>query len=90
MSLQGRTWKASDGVEVEIHRAARDGEGTYPGLIIFPSIFGITDELAQHADRLAESGSVAVVFDPFARSDDPGGLEEGDRDRAPLLRTFEP
>jgi carboxymethylenebutenolidase len=73
---------ASDGAEIDIHRAAPDGEGTFPGLIIFPSIFGITSELAEHADRLAASGSVALVFDPFARSDDPGGLEEGDRDRA--------
>ena len=82
MSLRGTTWQASDGAEIEIHGAAPPHEGTYPGLIIFPSIFGVTDELAQHADEIAETGAVVVSFDPFARGDDSGGLGESDRERA--------
>ena len=82
MSLRGTTWQASDGAEIEIYGAAPPHEGTYPGLIIFPSIFGVTDELAQHADEIAETGAVVVSFDPFARGDDSGGLGESDRERA--------
>jgi carboxymethylenebutenolidase len=82
MTLLAKTWRASDGTEIGIHRSALDDGGRYPGLIIFPSIFGVTDEVAQHADQIAATGAVVLAFDPFARSDDPGGLGEGDRERA--------
>ncbi len=82
MSLLGRTWRASDGVEIEIQRSAPDDGATYPGLIIFPSIFGVTEELVEHVAQLAATGAVVLAFDPLARSDDPGPLGESDRDRA--------
>lgn len=82
MSLQAATFRASDGAELGIHRSAPGDGGRHPGLIIFPSIFGVTDELAEHADQIAAGGAVVLVFDPFSRSDDPGGLGEGDRERA--------
>lgn len=82
MSLLGKTFEASDGAQVEIHRAAPEGQDRYPGLIIFPSIFGITEELSQNADQIAASGVVVLVFDPFARGKDSGGLGEADRERA--------
>jgi carboxymethylenebutenolidase len=82
MSLEGGTWRASDGAEIGINRSAPAGGGSYPGLIIFPSIFGITEELVQHADEISETGAVVLAFDPFARGDDPGPLGESDGDRA--------
>ena len=82
MNLTGKTFRASDGAEIGIHRSAPEGDGRVPGLIIFPSIFGVTGELAQHADEIAATDAVVLAFDPFARSDDPGGLEEADRERA--------
>ena len=82
MSLEGRSFRASDDAEIGIYRAAASARGTHPGLIIFPSIFGVTDELVEHADQIAASGAVVVALDPFARSDDPGGLGEADRERA--------
>ena len=82
MSLLGKTWRASDGAEIGIQRSAPDDGGSYPGLIIFPSIFGVTDELAEHADQIAATGAVVLAFDPLSRSDDPGGLGESDRERA--------
>lgn len=82
MGLAGRTWRASDGAEIGIYRSAPREGGPHPGLIVFPSIFGITGELAQHADQIAATGAVVLAFDPFARGDDPGGLEEADRERA--------
>jgi carboxymethylenebutenolidase len=64
------------------YRADPAAAGPVPGLIIFPSIFGISPELAEHADEIAATGAIVVVFDPFVRSADPGGFEEGDRERA--------
>lgn len=82
MNLLGRTFEASDGTQIGIHRSAPHGQDRYPGLIIFPSIFGVTDELAQHANQIASSGAVVLAFDPFARCQDSGGLRESDRERA--------
>ncbi len=82
MSLEGRSFRASDGADIGIYWAAASARGTHPGLIIFPSIFGVTDELAEHADQIAATGAFVVALDPFARSDDPGGLGEADRERA--------
>jgi carboxymethylenebutenolidase len=82
VSLLGPTFEASDGAAITIHRSAPAGRADLPGLVIFPSIFGITDELRDHADRLAATGAVVVAFDPFSRGDDPGGLGESDMQRA--------
>jgi carboxymethylenebutenolidase len=82
MSLLGETWRASDGAEIGIRRSAPDDGATYPGLIIFPSIFGMTGELAEHADQIAATGAVVLAFNPLSRSDDPGELGESDAQRA--------
>lgn len=82
MSLSGPTYRASDGAEIGIHRSAPGDGGRYPGLIVFPSIFGVTDELRDHAREIAAGGAVVLCFDPFARSDDPGPLGEAQRERA--------
>ncbi len=82
LSLEKATWKASDGAEIGIHRSAPAGGGQHPGLIIFPSIFGVTDELVEHCAEIAATGTVVLAFDPFARGDDPGALGEVDRERA--------
>lgn len=80
--LDGNTWKASDGAEIGIFRRAPSSGGSHPGLIIFPSIFGVSGELAQHVEEIAATGAVVLTFDPFARGDDPGPLEEDGRERA--------
>ncbi len=76
------TFRASDGANITIYRANPHGAAACPGLIVFPSIFGITAELVTHADEIAAAGSVVVVFDPFSRGEDPGPLGEGERERA--------
>jgi len=82
MSVTGKTFRASDGAEIGIYRAAPSVDATHPGLIIFPSIFGVTGELEQHADEIAATGAVVLAFDPFSRCQDSGPLEEPDRERA--------
>lgn len=80
--LLDETFEASDGATIAIHRAAPDDSRSHPGLIIFPSIFGVTGELKEHADALASQGAVVLAFDPFARAEDSGGLGEADVARA--------
>ena len=82
MSLAGQRFHASDGAEIGIYRAAPSNSGSHPGLIIFPSIFGVTEELEQHANEIARTGALVLALDPFARVEDSGGLAEVDRERA--------
>lgn len=82
MSLLGMAFEASDGAPITIHRSAPAGHTDLSGLVVFPSVFGVTDELRDHVDRLAGTGAVVVAFDPFSRGDDPGGLGDGDIERA--------
>lgn len=82
MHPDGKTFTASDGASIGIYRANPPGADPRPGLVVFPSIFGVTDDLTTHADEIAATGVVVVVIDPFSRGSDPGGLGERDRERA--------
>ncbi|MBW2282522.1 MAG: dienelactone hydrolase family protein [Deltaproteobacteria bacterium] len=82
MTLTGQTFRTSDGTDVAIYRSAPADDAPHPGLIIFPSIFGVTVELRQHADEIAATGAVVLAFDPFARCEDSGPVEEDGRERA--------
>lgn len=37
------------------------GEGPYPGVVVLQDLFGLTDQIRAHADRLAAAGYLAVV-----------------------------
>lgn len=54
--------------EITVTRA-RPEAGTHPAVVVFPSIFGVTDELRAHLAAFADAGAVACAFDPFARGD---------------------
>jgi carboxymethylenebutenolidase len=82
MQPDSKQFTASDGKSIAIYRANPPGPDPRPGLVVFPSIFGITDNLVTHADEIAATGVVVVLFDPFSRGNDPGGLGERDRERA--------
>ncbi len=73
MTIDSTTFGASDRASVGIYRANPPGSDPCPGLLIFPSIFGITTELESHADEIAATGVIVVAFDPFSRGD-AGGL----------------
>ncbi len=81
MTIESTTFRASDGANVGIYRADPTGSSPCPGLLVFPSIYGVTAELESHADEIAATGVLVVAFDPFSRGD-AGGLGEGDRQRA--------
>ena len=65
MNPIGNTFTAADGASIGVYRADPPGPSPRPGLLVVPSIFGISDEIAS-------AGVVVVAFDPFARGDDPG------------------
>ncbi len=76
---QHRTFSASDGAQLPIYRAAPAAPS--PGLVVFPSIFGVTPELQAHVDDIAAGGALVVAFDPFARGD-AGPVSESESARA--------
>lgn len=66
----------TQGKEVEIKTPAgiADGyfvhpaKGSYPGVLIWPDIFGLRPAFKQMATRLAEAGYAVLVVNPFYRS----------------------
>ncbi len=52
-------------------------KGKYPGVIIWPDIFGLRPAFRQMADRLAQSGYAVLVVNPFYRSVKAPVLPEG-------------
>ena len=47
---------------------AHPAKGKYPGVLIWPDIFGLRPAFKNMATRLAESGYSVLVFNPFYRT----------------------
>jgi carboxymethylenebutenolidase len=47
-----------------------DGEGPWPGVVVFPDAFGLREVMREMGDRLAGLGYVALVPDVFYRAGD--------------------
>ncbi|HEY2678661.1 MAG TPA: dienelactone hydrolase family protein [Steroidobacteraceae bacterium] len=69
---------AADTVDAEVEIKTPDGtadayivhpsKGKYPGVLIWPDIFGLRQAFRQMATRLAESGYSVLVINPFYRT----------------------
>lgn len=67
-----------------------DGEGPWPGVVVFPDAFGLRDVMRQMGDHLAGLGYVALVPDVYYRAGDwapfdPGTAFSDENERARLL-----
>jgi carboxymethylenebutenolidase len=67
-----------------------DGEGPWPGVLVFTDIFGPRDVFAAMGDRLASLGYVALVPDVYYREGDyaPFGLKTAFSDEKERSRLF--
>lgn len=87
---------ASGGGNIPCIAAFPDG-GPSTAVVVVPPIFGVNDDMAMVAERLASEGFAGVVLDPFWRDEDQGVLahdEEGRTrafarmDRTPFDQAF--
>ncbi|CAN0286614.1 unnamed protein product [Discosporangium mesarthrocarpum] len=64
--------------------AAFPAGGPSTAVVVVPPIFGVNDDMAMVAERLASEGFAGVVLDPFWRDEDQGVLahDEAGRTRA--------
>ena len=74
---------AHDGGNFEAYCAVPDGDGPWPGVVLFQEIFGINDNMRGLAEKVAGAGHVALVPDMFWRIEarferkDESGLADG-------------
>ena len=62
--------------------AAFPGGGPATGVVVVPPIFGVNDDMAMVAERLAGEDYAAVVLDPFWRDEDAGVIGHDEEGRA--------
>ena len=55
------TVTTSDGGTFDAYCAVPDGQGSWPGVVLFQEIFGVNDNMRGLADKVAEAGYVALV-----------------------------
>jgi len=53
--------------DLPAYRAAPEGEGSWPGMVLVHEAFGLDDVMCRHADRVAAMGHVVLAPDLFAR-----------------------
>ena len=48
-----------------------EGEGSYPGVVIIPDVYGLSQLYSDFALKFAESGFMGLVLDPYSRGEAP-------------------
>jgi carboxymethylenebutenolidase len=64
----------SDGTTMQAYTAIPEGEGPFPGLIVFQEAFGVNSFMRNITDRFAREGFVAISPELFHRTA-PAGFE---------------
>lgn len=71
----------SDETEMSMYLARPEGQGPWPGIILYQEIFGVNAHIREMAERLALQGYLVVAPDMFHRS--APGFESGYDDLQP-------
>ena len=66
--------------------AAFPSGGPATAVVAVPSIFGVNDDMAMVAERLAGEGYIAIIPDPFWRDEDSGDHRPRRRGPRPCIR----
>ncbi|MAI49123.1 MAG: hypothetical protein CMM16_00980 [Rhodospirillaceae bacterium] len=69
--------------------AAHPVVGRSTAVVIVPPIFGVNDDMAMVAERLAAEGFTGFVLDPFWRDEDQGVLDHDEAGRARAFARME-
>ena len=83
LTTRYETVTAADGGTFEAYCAVPEGDGPWPGVVLFQEIFGINDNMRGLAEKVAGAGYVGLVPDMFWRLErrferkDESGLEDG-------------
>ncbi|MGB0632096.1 MAG: dienelactone hydrolase family protein [Alphaproteobacteria bacterium] len=81
MAVTEITVAASGGGNIPCIAAFPD-RGPATAVVVVPPIFGVNDDMAMVAERLAGEGYAAVVLDPFWRDEDSGVIGHDEEGRA--------
>ena len=61
-----------DGSFMDAYTSVPDGDGPFPGIIIFQEAYGVNAHIRDVADRFAREGYAAIAPELFQRSAEPG------------------
>jgi len=61
-----------DGTTINIYTAAPEGDGIFPGIILFQEAFGLTGHIRGIADQLAAAGYIVIAPELFHRTAEAG------------------
>src|ERR1035441_5437535 len=76
MNIQSQnvSLSVSDGTTMQAYTAIPDGDGPFPGLIVFQEAFGVNSHMRHLTERFAKEGFVAISPELFHRTA-PAGFE---------------
>lgn len=61
-----------DGTQMQAYTALPEGDGPFPGLIVFQEAFGVNHHIKSLCNRFAAEGYVVIAPELFHRSGEPG------------------
>jgi carboxymethylenebutenolidase len=62
----------SDGTQMQAYVSIPEGEGTFPGILIFQEAFGVNNHIRNLTGRFAKQGYIAIAPELFHRTAPPG------------------
>ncbi len=77
-----------DGTEMQAYISIPEGNGPFPGVIVFQEAFGVNGHIRNMADKIAKEGYVAIAPELFHHSAAPG-QEFPYGDFAPIMPHFQ-